>query len=63
LVYQDQTDGVKAKAVLDWLTWCIHDGQELAAPMHYAPLPKAFIPLDEKKLKSVKADGKSILGE
>ncbi len=63
LVFQDQTDAVKAKALLDWLWWCVHDGQETCSPMHYAPLPKAFIPLDEKKLKSVKADGKSILGE
>jgi phosphate transport system substrate-binding protein len=62
LVYSDQSDAKKAKALLDWLSWCVHDGQEMATPMHFAPLPKAFIPLDEKKLKSVKCEGNSILG-
>ena len=63
LVFQTQPEAAKAKVMLCWIWWCIHEGQELCAPMQYAPLPKAFIPLCEQKLKSVQADGKSVLTE
>jgi phosphate transport system substrate-binding protein len=63
LIYKDQTDAAKGKALVDFLWWATHDGQSLAAPMHYAPLPKEFIPLVEAKLKSVTAGGKPIVAE
>ena len=63
LVYKDQTDAAKAKVVVDFLNWATHDGQSLAAPLHYAPLPKEFIPLVEKKLKSISAGGAAVLAQ
>src|SRR5262249_52101846 len=39
LVYQDQSDAQKGKAMADFLWWAIHDGQKAAAPLDYAPLP------------------------
>lgn len=54
LVYRDQSDAAKGKAIVDFLSWCTHDGQALAAPLHYAPLPKEFIQLVESKLSSIK---------
>ena len=61
LIYKDQSDAAKGKAVTEFLWWATHDGQSLAAPMHYAPLPKEFLPLVEAKLKSVTANGQPAL--
>jgi phosphate transport system substrate-binding protein len=63
LLYKDQADGAKGKALVDFLWWATHDGQSLAAPMHYAPLPKEFVPLVEAKLKSVTAGGQAARAE
>src|SRR6185436_9908624 len=43
LIYKDQSDAQKGKAVADFLWWAIHDGQKLAAPLDYAPLPAAVV--------------------
>jgi phosphate transport system substrate-binding protein len=61
LVYKDQADATKGKSVVEFLWWATHDGQSLAAPMHYAPLPAEFSPLVEKKLKGVTAGGQAVL--
>jgi phosphate ABC transporter phosphate-binding protein len=44
----------KGKAVVDFLRWVTHDGQELTAKLQYARLPKGLIERVEKKLDSVK---------
>lgn len=51
----------KAKAMVDLLGWIIHDGQQYAEPLHYAPLPKEAVKIAEKVLKSIAYDGKPIL--
>jgi phosphate transport system substrate-binding protein len=61
LAYQQQSDPTKGKALVDFLWWGIHDGQSMAGPMFYAPLPKEFVPLVEKKLLSITANGKPLL--
>ena len=48
LVYERQPDHQKAKAFHDFLTWCFHEGQTMASPLHYAPLPSAVITRLEK---------------
>ena len=63
LVYKDQTDAAKGKALVDFLNWATHDGQSLAAPLHYAPLPREFIPKVEQKLKSISAGGAAVLAQ
>jgi phosphate transport system substrate-binding protein len=57
LVYQEQSDEAKGKAVTEFLWWATHDGQAAAAPLHYAPLPKSLVPLVEAQLKSITAKG------
>ena len=42
IVYQKQTDAAKGKKVVDFLRWALTDGQALAAPLDYAPLPEAM---------------------
>ena len=39
LVYQHQTDAVKGKKLVEFLNWALTDGQALAPPLDYAPLP------------------------
>jgi phosphate transport system substrate-binding protein len=61
LVYKDQTDAQKGKALVEFLWWAIHDGQKLAPPLDYAPLPKPVVARVEAELKTIKVDGKSLL--
>lgn len=60
LVYRDQPDPTKAKALLAFLHWGMRDGQALAPALYYAPLPKSVVTLNEVTLKSVTAAGKKI---
>jgi len=39
LVYNQQNDAAKGKALVDFLWWVIHDGQAISSSLHYAPLP------------------------
>jgi phosphate transport system substrate-binding protein len=61
LVYKDQTDPAKGKAIANFLWWAIHDGQKLAGPLDYAPLPKAVVTKVEQALRGVTVQGKAAL--
>ncbi|HEX9050030.1 MAG TPA: phosphate ABC transporter substrate-binding protein PstS, partial [Anaeromyxobacter sp.] len=61
LVPHDQADPVKAKAIVDFLSWAVHDGQKFAAPLDYAPLPRPVVEKVTAKLKTLTAQGKPIL--
>jgi len=50
----------KAKAILDLVSWMIHDGGKYAAELHYAPLPDAAIKKADVILSSLKNNGKVI---
>ena len=39
LVYKNQKDAAKGKALVDFLWWGIHDGESFAKELLYAPLP------------------------
>lgn len=51
----------RAKQLLDLLWWNIHEGQQFAAPLNYAPLSKDALKIAEKILKSATYGGKPIL--
>ena len=61
LVYQEQQDATKGKALADFLWWAIHDGQKLGTALDYAPLPKDMIPVIEARLKMLTAGGKTLI--
>jgi phosphate transport system substrate-binding protein len=42
IVYQKQPDAVKGKKLVDFLRWALADGQAMAAPLDYAPLPETM---------------------
>lgn len=60
LVYKDQADAVKGKAIADFLWWATHDGEKLAKDLHYAPLPAEVVSKVEAKIKSMTSGGKAL---
>jgi phosphate transport system substrate-binding protein len=61
LVYKDQADPQKGKAIANFLWWAIHDGQKLAGPLDYAPLPKPVAAKVEAAVKSITVQGRSVI--
>lgn len=48
LAYEKQTNAVKGKKLVDFLRWALHEGEQSAAALDYAPLPAAMVTrLDE----------------
>lgn len=61
LIYGDQSDPVKGKALLEFLWWATHEGQKYAPTLLYAPLPKSMVARIERSLKSVTSKGAVVL--
>jgi phosphate transport system substrate-binding protein len=65
IIYQEQNyngrSAAKAKELLNLVWWNIHDGQQYAAGLNYAPLSPAALKVAEKILKSATYNGKAIL--
>jgi phosphate transport system substrate-binding protein len=51
----------KAKEVVKLVWWMTHEGQQFAAPLIYAPLPKEALKVVETNLKSIVFNGKPML--
>ncbi|HWG91888.1 MAG TPA: phosphate ABC transporter substrate-binding protein PstS [Candidatus Thermoplasmatota archaeon] len=62
LAYKEQADEAKGKALVDFLWYATHEGQELADrdPLTYAPLPPALVQKGEQMIKSITYAGKPI---
>ena len=60
LVYKDQKDAGKGKALVDFLWWGIHDGEGFAKELQYAPLPADIVKKAEAKINSVTANGTAL---
>lgn len=60
LVYKEQKDATKGKAVVDFLWWGIHDGEKFAKDLLYAPLPADIVKRAEAKINSITAGGKPL---
>jgi phosphate transport system substrate-binding protein len=55
LLVPDQIkDANKKKAMTDFLAWMLKDGQALAPPLTYAPLPKAVVDKEVKAIAKIK---------
>jgi phosphate transport system substrate-binding protein len=42
-----------SQPLIDLLTWMVHDGQQYATPLYYAPLPAQVVQLCDQKLKGL----------
>jgi len=60
LVYKNQKDAAKGKAIVDFLWWGIHDGEKFAKELLYAPLPPDVVKKAETKINSVTANGAAL---
>jgi phosphate transport system substrate-binding protein len=60
LVYKDQKDEAKGKALVQFLKWAIHDGQKMEAALDYAPLPNSVVDRLDKTLRQITFKGKSL---
>jgi phosphate transport system substrate-binding protein len=60
LVYKNQKDAGKGKALVDFLWWGIHDGEGFAKELQYAPLPDDIVKRAEAKISSVTANGAAL---
>jgi phosphate transport system substrate-binding protein len=54
LVYKTQPNADKGKKVLDFLKWALHDGEQSAASLDYAPLPPSFVTRLDSTLATIK---------
>jgi len=55
LVYQQQTDGVKGKKLVDFLRWALTEGEGQATALDYAPLPASMSAQLLTRLDSIKS--------
>lgn len=53
LVYRQQDDPVKGRAIVNFLKWMLHEGQQYASPLGYAPLPPEVITLEEAAIEQI----------
>jgi len=60
LVYQDQPDQTKGKALVKFLWWAIHDGEGYAKGKLYSQLPAEVVTKAEQKINSITFQGKPI---
>jgi len=54
LVYQNQSDAVKGKKVVDFLNWALTKGEADAAALDYAPLPSEMASKVKEKIAAVR---------
>ena len=60
LAYKDQKNADKGKALVDFLWWGIHDGEQFAKDLQYAPLPGEIVKRAEAKINSITSGGKPL---
>src|SRR5262245_40062534 len=51
------TDATKGEAIKKFLAWMLNEGQSLASPLHYAPLPPSVVTLEQAALGKVAVAG------
>ncbi len=61
LVYKEQPDEVKGKALANFLWWATHEGQKYASDLLYAPLPAPVVKMVETKITQITHKGKPLL--
>jgi phosphate transport system substrate-binding protein len=61
LVYKEQPDAVKGKALTNFLWWATHEGQKYASDLLYAPLPAPVVKQIEAKIREITSQGKPLL--
>ncbi|OQX68548.1 MAG: phosphate ABC transporter substrate-binding protein PstS [Sorangiineae bacterium NIC37A_2] len=63
LVYEESKNARKGEALAKFIAWAVHDGQGLAAALHYAPLPARVVQKIDERIKSLHFGGKPFLSQ
>jgi len=63
LVYQDQKDAAKAKALASFIEWSMSEGQAAAAGLDYAPLPPQVVQVNQTNLTRLTAQGRPVVAK
>jgi phosphate transport system substrate-binding protein len=53
VVYQNQTNADRGRAVANLIWWMTHDGQQYSTALTYVPLPDAIVTRDEAQIKKM----------
>jgi phosphate transport system substrate-binding protein len=61
LVYQNQTDAAKAKALVNFLGWALTTGQNFPATINFAPMGKILQQRALQQLNKITLDGKPLV--
>jgi phosphate transport system substrate-binding protein len=61
LVYRDQKDPAKARALAEFIRWANSEGQEVAESLDYARLPQQVVKVNQSSLMLLRVGGKPIL--
>ena len=61
LVYREQPDATKGRALAKFLWWASHEGQKYASDLLYAPLPAEIVKQVEQKIRQITFQGKPLL--
>ncbi|MBI3750623.1 MAG: phosphate ABC transporter substrate-binding protein PstS [Chloroflexi bacterium] len=65
IVYKDLskvlTNQDRAKALVDFLWWAIHEGQQDSAPLFYGTIPASLLAQDEAAVESINWNGQPLL--
>jgi phosphate transport system substrate-binding protein len=61
LVYKDQPNEAKGRALSKFLWWMSHDGQKFADDLLYAPLPSPVVKQIEAKVRQITFQGKPLM--
>jgi phosphate transport system substrate-binding protein len=62
LVYREQKDSVKGRALAEFIRWAMRGGQEMAEALDYARLPEAVVKVNEANVLVLTSGGKPLLG-
>jgi len=61
LAYQEQPDRAKGQALVSYLWWSIHEGQEFTSDLLYAPLSADAVEKAEAEIESITFQGEPLL--
>jgi phosphate transport system substrate-binding protein len=53
IVYKNQANADKGRAIANMLWWMTHDGQQYSAPLNYVPLPDSIVTKGEAQIKAL----------
>jgi phosphate transport system substrate-binding protein len=61
LLPKQMTDAAKARALLEFVWWALHGGQQYNEALAYARLPARVVQLEEQRLKTITVNGRPVL--